>query len=134
MSLMSKLAAVLVALGTLALIALAPSAAFAHGGHGAHAGHRHAAVERPAVPVKAATAGQELRAAAIAVAPAQHGDLCGERGCCGNGHCAGCVNALAATEAAEFDSPAKSVPPASQAILPPGLSTSGPPRPPRSLA
>lgn len=128
MPLLSKFVATLVALGTLALIALAPSAAFAH------AGHRHAAVERPAVPAKAVTvAGQELRAAAVFVPSMQHGDLCGERGCCGNGHCAGCVNALVASALAEFDSPAKSVPSTFQAVLPPGLGTSGPPRPPRSF-
>jgi hypothetical protein len=122
----------------LTLIALAPSAALAHVGH---AGHHHVA-QSQADTVKAdiakpAPAGertvQELYSADIAVPHAQHDQGCGDRGCCGSGHCAGCVTALAPSSLAEFSPLATSLRLTFDADLPPGLGTSGPPRPPRSF-
>ncbi len=133
MPLVSRLCAVLGAFGMLTLIALAPSAALAHAGH-----HHHAApVETRAELSKPASAGeptvQELRSGDIATPQAQHDPGCGERGCCGNGHCAGCVTALAPVSLAEFNPLVKSLRATSDAAVPPGLGTSGPPRPPKSF-
>ncbi len=122
--------------GTLAallllLVALAPSAA------SAHAGHKHsAAIESRADLSKSETgqrATQEAYSAGLVAPHAQHDHDCGDRGCCGNSHCAGCVTALAPSGFAEFSTPAKSLRVTLDAAVPPGLGTSGPPRPPRSF-
>lgn len=131
MSLLPKLSGIAAAFGMLVLIALAPTAAFAHGGHD----HSHSAsIESQAAPAKVdAGAMQELRAADIAVRHAQHDHDCGDRGCCGSGHCAGCVTALAPSALAEFSQLATSLRLTFDAVAPPGLGTSGPARPPRSF-
>jgi hypothetical protein len=138
---LSRFLGALAAFGMLTLIALAPSAALAHAGHGAHAGHNHSAQSQAdtakADIAKPAPAGertvQELYSADIVVPHAQHDQGCGDRGCCGSGHCAGCVTALAPSSLAEFCSVATSLRLTFDAAVPPGLGTSGPPRPPKSF-
>jgi hypothetical protein len=134
MSPWTKLSGIVVAFGMLALIALAPSAANAHAGH-SHAATTETRAATGADVAKSASAerAQELRSAGIAVRHAQHEGDCGDRGCCGNGHCAGCCTALAPSALAVLGSPAKWLRVAHNADLPPGLGTSGPPRPPRSF-
>jgi len=129
MSLLPKLSGIVATFGMLLLVALAPTAAFAHGGH-AHS----ASIESQASPANAGDrAMQELRSAEIVAPHVQHDHDCGDRGCCGNGHCAGCVTALAPSILTEFSPLAASLRLTFDAVVPPGLGTSGPPRPPRSF-
>ena len=128
MFLWPKLSGIFAAFGMLVLIALAPSAA------SAHAGHHHAASIEQASPAKVGVAAeQEVRSTDIVIAQSQHDHGCGDRGCCGNGHCAGCVIALLPSTIADFGDPEEALRLSFDAVVPPGLGTSGPPRPPRSF-
>ncbi|MET0277898.1 MAG: hypothetical protein ABW198_06135 [Pseudorhodoplanes sp.] len=130
MFLLPKFSGTLAALAMLLLVAFASTAAFAHGGH-----KHSAAIETKADASERAgeRVAQELSSTDIVTPHVQHDDTCGDRGCCGNGHCAGCVTALAPAGLAEFSPLAASLRRSFDAVLPPGLGTSGPPRPPKSF-
>jgi hypothetical protein len=132
----SRFLGLFAALGVLSLVAFAPSSVQAH------AGHSHASVDAqqsqaPAVHAKVSTASRTVVELRMHAPSATHhheiGD-CADRGCCGNGHCSPCCNALLPVFVTEFIPRAKVPRLSFDAATPPGLATDGPPRPPRSFA
>jgi hypothetical protein len=144
MSIRTAASAVMV-LAVLLLVALAPTGAAAH--TAVHAGHAHRHVS--AEPVR--TAGEatatrtdargrigavstEIRMSAPSVDEHQTGDDCGGRGCCANGHCSACGNAIAPALWVCLRLPANLLVLNPDVSPPAALAREGPARPPRSLA
>ena len=121
-----------IALAALLLVALAPTGAFAHGS----VAHPHAVKpvsDAAAKTVAAVEPPAELRAQRQMLPEPAADDDCGPN-CCGAGHCAGCVTALApmAWTCLRLSSDAALVNP--DTALPASLAREGPARPPKSFA
>lgn len=118
-----------------ALMVLSPTGAAAHGGHV----HVHAAPQGiPVAAVKDAAPSRAIPAEMRAQNPAP-GDVsfdwtCADRGCCGNGHCWACGNAIAPSCLIDFALAIGAALPSHNAVTPSALADEGPPRPPKTFA
>jgi len=126
------------ALGALLFAMLVSGGASAHPGH-AHSAHAHPVTAHAKAPLATrgpapvAAFGAELKTHIPAPAD-HHAPLdCSDRGCCSNGHCAGCCNALAPAAFAVFGPPQSVRLGNPDSTRPTALVREGPPRPPKSL-
>lgn len=134
MSIRMTISAVAVALAALLLVALAPTGAAAHGSH-AHiqqAKHTSKAVAEDGVS-RASAVVVEARMSARAPVDDHTASLCGDRGCCSNGHCSACGTAIAPASWSSYPPPTDILLLTSDASPPLGLASEGPPRPPKSF-
>lgn len=138
-------AAVVAAIAAMLLVVLAPTGAAAHAGHAHMTAHAHMTGHAPVAPQKIPVAAvkddatppatrAELKAQTPVPAGTSFEWSCGDRGCCGNGHCSACGNAIAPACAIDLALSIGAALPSHNAALPSALADEGPPRPPKTFA
>jgi hypothetical protein len=120
-----------------ALLVLAPAGAAAHSSHAHPAVPKHAtasaALKGSANSAHVGAMRAEIRAQSPAVLDHQTDFDCGDRGCCSNGHCTACGNAIAPGSWAAFEMPAGARLLVCNSSPPSALAREGPKRPPKAF-
>jgi hypothetical protein len=143
-------AAILAVIAAALVVVVAPTGAAAHAGHAhgpqvhgglVHGGHVHASMAAQGIPDAAVKDGAtphtmfaEMSAQMPAPADLSFDRTCADHGCCGNGHCSACGNAIAPSCAIELALSIGAVLPSRNAAVPSTLADEGPPRPPKTFA
>lgn len=132
-------AAALAAIAAILLVVLAPTGAAAHAGHAHMAGPAPVAPQNiPVAAVKDDDTTHAIRAELKAPTPAPAGTsfewTCGDRGCCGSGHCSACGNVITPSCSIDLALSIGTALSSHNAAVPSAPADEGPPRPPKTFA